>query len=57
MLTIGEFARLAGVSARMLRHYDALGLLVPTHVDPFTELAGQIAQASARLTELQQPVA
>ena len=36
MLTIGEFARLAGVSARMLRHYDALGLLVPTHVDPFT---------------------
>ena len=34
MLTIGEFARLAGVSARMLRHYDALGLLVPTHVDP-----------------------
>ncbi len=36
MLTIGEFARLAGVSVRMLRHYDALGLLVPADVDRFT---------------------
>ncbi len=36
MLTIGEFARLAGVSVRMLRHYDALGLLVPAEVDRFT---------------------
>lgn len=36
MLTIGEFARLAGVSVRMLRHYDALGLLVPSAVDPFS---------------------
>ncbi|WP_349827858.1 MerR family transcriptional regulator [Brevibacterium litoralis] len=34
MLNIGDFARFAGVSVRMLRHYDALGLLVPTHVDP-----------------------
>ncbi len=36
MLTIGEFARLAGVSVRMLRHYDSLGLLVPAEVDRFT---------------------
>lgn len=34
MLSIGEFARLAGVSVRMLRHYDVLGLLRPAHVDP-----------------------
>ena len=27
MLNIGEFARLTGVSVRMLRHYDQLGLL------------------------------
>ena len=36
MLSIGEFARYLGVSVRMLRHYDALGLLVPAHVDPAT---------------------
>src|SRR3954451_19803834 len=34
MLSIGDFARLAGVSVRMLRHYAALGLLRPARVDP-----------------------
>lgn len=34
MYTIGEFAALARVSVRMLRHYDAIGLLVPARVDP-----------------------
>ncbi|MFI5713201.1 MerR family transcriptional regulator [Kribbella sp. NPDC051620] len=34
MMNIGEFARLGGITTRMLRHYDALGLLVPAHVDP-----------------------
>lgn len=34
MLSIGDFARFAGVSVRMLRHYDALGLLSPSFVDP-----------------------
>lgn len=32
MLTIGEFSRLSRVSPRMLRYYDALGLLRPAHV-------------------------
>lgn len=34
MYTIGEFAAYGRVSARMLRHYDAIGLLVPAQVDP-----------------------
>ncbi len=34
MLSIGDFARYAGVSVRMLRHYDAIGLLAPSYVDP-----------------------
>jgi DNA-binding transcriptional MerR regulator len=34
MFTIGDFARHGRVSARMLRHYDAIGLLRPEHTDP-----------------------
>jgi DNA-binding transcriptional MerR regulator len=34
MLTIGDFARHGQVSVRMLRHYDAIGLLRPARVDP-----------------------
>jgi DNA-binding transcriptional MerR regulator/effector-binding domain-containing protein len=36
MYTIGEFAALGRVSVRMLRHYDAIGLLVPADVDERT---------------------
>jgi DNA-binding transcriptional MerR regulator len=36
MFTIGEFAVLGRVSVRMLRHYDAIGLLRPAFVDPHT---------------------
>lgn len=32
MLTIGEFAQLGQISARMLRHYDIMGLLRPARV-------------------------
>ncbi|WP_249997579.1 MerR family transcriptional regulator [Actinoplanes sp. M2I2] len=34
MFSIGEFAGLGRVSVRMLRHYDAIGLLRPAQVDP-----------------------
>ena len=47
MFAIGEFARHGRVSVRMLRHYDAIGLLRPAHVDPVTGYrsydAGQFA--------------
>ncbi|MEU8698684.1 MerR family transcriptional regulator [Streptomyces sp. NPDC048680] len=36
MFTIGDFARYGRVSARMLRHYDAIGLLHPDSTDPAT---------------------
>ncbi len=36
MYTIGEFAAIGRVSVRMLRHYDAIGILPPAHVDPHT---------------------
>ena len=34
LLSIGEFARLSRLSAKALRRYDELGLLVPQRVDP-----------------------
>jgi DNA-binding transcriptional MerR regulator/effector-binding domain-containing protein len=34
MYTIGEFASIGRISVRMLRHYDAIGLLTPARVDP-----------------------
>ena len=36
MFSIGDFANLGRVSVRMLRHYDAIGLLRPARVDPAT---------------------
>ncbi|MBK9049844.1 MAG: MerR family transcriptional regulator [Chloroflexi bacterium] len=36
MFKIGDFSRLGQVSTRMLRHYDQLGLLKPSHTDKWT---------------------
>lgn len=36
MLKIGDFSKLTHVSVRMLRYYDAQGLLKPSHVDAKT---------------------
>lgn len=48
MFTIGDFAKHGRVSVRMLRHYDALGLLRPARVDPVSGYrhyeAGQLAR-------------
>jgi DNA-binding transcriptional MerR regulator len=54
MLTIGEFARLGSVSARMLRHYDSIGLLRPAAVDPAT---GYRRYLATQLPELYRIVA
>lgn len=36
MFTVGEFARLAHVSKRLLRYYDEIDLLRPVRIDPAT---------------------
>jgi DNA-binding transcriptional MerR regulator len=36
MFTIGEFSRIARISPRQLRHYEALGLFAPEQIDPDT---------------------
>ncbi|GLZ33399.1 MerR family transcriptional regulator [Lentzea sp. NBRC 105346] len=52
MFTIGDFAQLGLVSVRMLRHYDAIGLLRPAHVDPATGYRFYEATQLARLNRL-----
>ena len=54
MFTIGDFARSGRVSVRMLRHYDAIGLLRPASVDPLT---GYRFYAVEQLTRLNRVVA
>lgn len=54
MLTIGDFARHGRVSVRMLRHYDAIGLLRPARVDP---ASGYRLYAAAQLTTLNRVIA
>ncbi len=52
MFTIGDFARHGRVSVRMLRHYDAIGLLRPARVDPFTGYRGYEAAQLSRLNRI-----
>jgi DNA-binding transcriptional MerR regulator/effector-binding domain-containing protein len=52
MFTIGEFARLGGVSVRMLRHYDAQRLLVPARTDPHSGYRSYEAAQVGRLNRL-----
>ncbi|GAA1614854.1 MULTISPECIES: MerR family transcriptional regulator [Kribbella] len=54
MFAIGEFARHGRVSVRMLRHYDAIGLLRPAYVDPAT---GYRSYTAAQLADLNRIVA
>jgi DNA-binding transcriptional MerR regulator len=54
MFAIGEFARHGRVSIRMLRHYDAIGLLRPAYVDPAT---GYRSYTAVQLADLNRIVA
>jgi DNA-binding transcriptional MerR regulator len=52
MFSIGEFARLGGVSVRTLRHYDEVGLLRPVTVDPDTGYRGYSARQLEQLNRI-----
>lgn len=54
MFGIGEFARHGRVSVRMLRHYDAIGLLRPASVDP---VSGYRFYQASQLAELNRVIA
>ena len=52
MFRIGEFSRLGQVTIDALRHYDALGLLKPSHVDSFTGYRYYSARQLLRLNRI-----
>jgi len=52
MFSIGDFARHGRVSVRMLRHYDAVGLLRPADVDQVTGYRSYEAQQLTRLNRI-----
>ena len=52
MFTIGDFARHGRVSVRMLRNYDATGLLRPARVDPASGYRFYEAVQLARLNRI-----
>ena len=52
MFSIGEFARHGRVSVRMLRHYDAIGLLRPASVDAATGYRFYQARQLAELNRI-----
>ncbi len=62
-ITVGELARRTGLTTRALRHYDALGVLVPAHTDPddgyrfYDEAQVPTAELVARLRALDLPLA
>lgn len=52
MFSIGAFAAMGRVSVRMLRHYDAIGLLRPARVDEFSGYRFYEAEQLRRLNRL-----
>ncbi|MEV0534092.1 MerR family transcriptional regulator [Kitasatospora sp. NPDC050463] len=54
MFNIGDFAKHGRVSVRMLRHYDAIGLLHPARVDP---VSGYRLYEAAQLARLNRVIA
>ncbi|MGW7443308.1 MerR family transcriptional regulator [Kitasatospora sp. NPDC054795] len=52
MLNIGDFASHGRLSVRMLRHYDAIGLLRPARVDPVSGYRSYEASQLARLNRV-----
>ena len=52
MFRIGDFSRIARVSARLLRFYDEIGLLAPAHADPHSGYRFYTVDQLARLNRI-----
>src|SRR6185503_14442023 len=52
MFKIGEFSKFTRVTVKMLRHYDELGLLAPSFVEPDTGYRYYLADQLPRLNQI-----
>lgn len=52
MFKIGEFSRFTRVTVKMLRHYDELGLLQPSHVEAGSGYRYYVAEQLPRLNQI-----
>lgn len=52
MFKIGEFSKIAQVSCRLLRYYDEIGLLTPSHIDRETGYRFYSAEQLPRLNRI-----
>jgi DNA-binding transcriptional MerR regulator len=52
MFRIGDFSRIARVSARLLRFYEEVGLFVPAHTDPYTGYRSYKVEQLAELNRI-----
>lgn len=52
MFRIGEFSKIAQVSSRLLRYYDEIGLLRPSHIDRWTNYRYYTADQLLRLNRI-----
>ncbi|MBK0331331.1 MerR family transcriptional regulator [Brachybacterium sp. MASK1Z-5] len=52
LMSIGQFSSLSRLSVRMLRHYDAHGVLVPAQIDPWTRYRRYATQQLADAADI-----
>src|SRR5215467_12046897 len=52
MFKIGEFSKLTRVTVKMLRHYDEIGLLAPSFVEPGSGYRYYLAEQLPRLNQI-----
>lgn len=52
MLKIGDFSKFTYVTVKTLRYYDEIGLLEPTHIDPFTHYRYYSVEQIPRLNRI-----
>ncbi|MHC5218572.1 MerR family transcriptional regulator [Enterococcus sp. LJL128] len=52
MFKIGEFSKISNITVRTLRHYEKLGLLIPSEVDPYSGYRYYKAEQLSKINQI-----